>query len=87
MISPESPPPWASRMSAMTAMKPMGITSQAKSGRRSHGTRKAAVRIPMKTTAATRTSRREPLGNGTRAMSTMATASRAKSGSRARMVP
>ena len=62
MISPESPPPWASRMSAMTARKPMGITSQAKSGMRSHGTRKAAVRIPMKTTAAIRTSRREPRG-------------------------
>ncbi len=42
----ELAPPWASRMMAMPAMYPIGLTSQAHSGNRSQGTRKAAAPRP-----------------------------------------
>ena len=68
---PSSLPPWASRMRAMTAMNPTGMISQAQSGRRSHGRRKAAETIRKKRTPATRISGRELVGNGRMPMRTI----------------
>ena len=77
---PELEPPWASRMMAMTAMYPMGMMSQAHSGRRSQGSRKAAATRAKKMTPAMEISRRASWGKGMTAMRIVPTTTRAKTG-------
>src|SRR6516162_11303305 len=65
----------------------MGMISQAQTGSRSHRIRKAAATRTKKRKPAMEISRRDSCGKGMTAMSTVPTATSAKSGRRIRMEP